>query len=70
MTRATLIPPPPGSRRGAAQRNLLNGAIWPTDVETSMAGLGVMVMICVNSASSSATMLAGLADWDLPDERQ
>jgi hypothetical protein len=49
---------------------LLNGAILPTDVETSMAGLGVMVMICVNGASSSATMLADLADWDLSDERQ
>src|SRR3990167_8645640 len=42
-TRATLIPPPPGSRLSPLQRNFRTGSTRSTEVETSTAGLGVRV---------------------------
>ena len=45
MTRATLMPPPPGSRRCVLPRSLATGKILSTTVERSIAGLGVIVTI-------------------------
>ena len=47
MTRATLIPPPPGSRRCDWPRSLATGRILSTAVERSTAGLGVIVTMSV-----------------------
>src|SRR5512147_201144 len=47
MTRATLIPPPPGSRRCDWPRSLATGKILSTAVERSTAGFGVIVTISV-----------------------
>ena len=43
MTRATLMPPPPGSRRSAVQRILWNGTNCPMEVQASIDGLMVRV---------------------------
>src|SRR5450631_1104775 len=52
--RATLIPPPTGSRWACAHRILVKGTIFLTDVETSTAGFMVSVMISVNAISANA----------------
>src|SRR5579871_4905809 len=44
-TRATLIPPPPGSYRTSSQRSLLNAVSCSTEPEMSTAGFGVSVTI-------------------------
>lgn len=44
MTRETLTPPPPASKAGDAQRNLLFGFIPATFVLLSIAGLTVRVI--------------------------
>src|SRR5665647_1798923 len=51
-TRATLIPPPPGSRWAGAHRILVKGSSFLTDVETSRAGLMVRVTISVIGISA------------------
>src|SRR5579883_1464435 len=50
MTRATLMPPPPGSRRCEVPRSLVTGTIRSTEVDRSTAGLGVTVTMSVMSA--------------------
>src|SRR5450756_1078697 len=52
-TRATLMPPPPGSRCAGAQRILVKGSIFVTDVETSTAGLMVRVTMEVRGISAN-----------------
>jgi hypothetical protein len=61
-TRATLIPPPPGSRCAGAQRILLNGIIFLTDVETSTAGF--MVRVTIDGISVNAFDLRRTAQTD------
>src|ERR1019366_8290431 len=63
-TRATLIPPPPGSRWACAHRILVKGTIFFTDVETSTAGLMVRVTIWVNGISANAFDLRQAAQAD------
>src|SRR5664279_3482750 len=53
-TRATLMPPPPGSRWAGAHRILVKGASFLTDVETSRAGLMVRVTISVIATPACA----------------
>src|ERR1019366_3319458 len=63
-TRATLIPPPPGSRWACAHRILVKGTIFLTDVERSTAGLMVRVTIWVNGISANAFNLRQAAQAD------
>jgi hypothetical protein len=51
-TRATLIPPPPGSRFGAEQRNFLVGSTRETFTKMSIAGLIVIVAMSGISVTS------------------
>src|SRR5450631_489538 len=53
-TRATLMPPPPGSRWPGAHRILVKGAILVTDVERSTAGFMVSVTIWGTGSSGKA----------------
>src|SRR5487761_2034849 len=60
-TRATLIPPPPGSRWACAHRILVKGTIFLTDVDISRAGFMVRVTIWVDVVSANALDLRQVA---------